>query len=94
MKDDLNCNVNGRQHQIVIYWEMEDDLNIKEMEYDLNFKEIKEDLIFLVHGRYPQCLFKLKTTSVSFQVLLAQLTLASSELGSAQPQLVSNIAVW
>ena len=61
-----------------IYWKMED---------DLNFKEIKDDLNLLVHGRCPQRFFKLKTTSVSCYVMLAQL--ASSELGSAQPKLVS-----
>ena len=45
MEGNLNFNVNGRRHQILIYWEMEDDLNFKEMEDNLNF---------LVNGRCPQ----------------------------------------
>ena len=66
MEDDLNFNENGNQHQIFIYWDMEDDLNFKEMEDNLNFKEIKDNHNFLVNERCPQCLFELKTTSVSF----------------------------
>ena len=49
---------------------------------------MKDDLHFSVNVRQPQCLFKYKTTSVSYWVKLAQLALTSPELGTAQPQIV------
>ena len=44
------------------------------MEDDLNLKKIEDDLNFKANGRQPQA-------------MLAQLALASPELGTAQPQL-------
>ena len=41
MEDNLNFNVKGRQHQIFIYWKIDE---------DLNFKEITDDLIIYVNG--------------------------------------------
>ena len=79
MEDDVNSNVKGRRHQIFDYWEMED---------DLNFIKSKTNSIFLLMKDVLNVPFKLKTTPVSYQVMLAQPTLASPELGSAQPQLV------
>ena len=78
---------------------MEDNLDVKEMEEDLNLQVNGSQSQFVgslqmisMFGKGKMtimfCCFKWKMTTVSYKVKLAQLAIASPELGKAQPQLV------
>ena len=63
MEDDLNFKVNGRRHQFVMFWKMEDNFNylakwkmtsiLRIMEDNRNFKVNGKNLNSLVNGRRP-----------------------------------------
>ena len=69
---------------------MKDDLNIQVNERrPALFGKMEDDLNIKVNGRRPQFIGKWKTTiTFSYKLKIAYLTLASPELGTAQPQLV------
>ena len=76
MEEDLNLWVNGRRPQFVGKWKST--LICWRLEDNPNFWQMEDKHIFYVlNGRRPQ-----------LKVKLAYLALASTELGTAQPQLV------
>ena len=97
MEDDLHFLEDGRQPSLL--GKMEEGLNFQVIgRRPALFGKMEDDLNFKVNGRRPQLIGKWKTIFIfgkwkmtitfSYKLKLAQLTLASPELGTAQPQLV------